>query len=105
MPIPLSNPPREQNVQLRMGSNNAVKIFVNGKLIFFREEYHHGMVMDQYIAPCQLKAGKNEILLKVCQNEQDQPWAQKWSFQVRLCDELGGAVAFKVVPAQDKTPR
>src|SRR5262249_29590037 len=35
--------PTEQPVQVRAGSQNAMKIFLNGKLIFFREEYHHGM--------------------------------------------------------------
>jgi hypothetical protein len=44
-----------------------------------------------------LKAGRNEILIKVCQNEQTDAWAQKWSFQLRVCDALGGAVPLTVV--------
>ena len=39
-----------------------------------RDEYHHGMEMDQYIANAMLKAGRNELLLKVCQNEQTEDW-------------------------------
>jgi hypothetical protein len=84
--------PREQPVQVRAGSPNAVKIFLNGKQLFAREEYHHGMQMDQHVGFGTLKAGRNEILLKVCQNEQKEDWAQTWSFHLRLCDAVGGAV-------------
>jgi hypothetical protein len=90
------NSPRERPVQVRFGCCNAVKVFLNGEQIFFREEYHHGQEVDQYIASGKLRAGRNELLLKVCQNEQTEPWAQNWMFQVRLCDDLGGAVPFTV---------
>ncbi len=84
--------PAERPVQVRAGSYNAIKIFLNGKEIFARDEYHHGMAVDQHSAAGVLKAGRNELLLKVCQNEQSEPWAQNWSFQVRLCDAVGAAV-------------
>jgi hypothetical protein len=89
--------PDERPVELRVGTNNAVKMYLNGTLGFFRNEYHHGMKMDQYVARGRLRKGRNEILLKVCQNEQKEDWAQGWSFQARLCDALGGAVPFKIV--------
>ena len=79
-------------VEIRAGSNNAVRIWVNGKEIYFREEYHHGMLMDQHVGKTTLNAGRNEILIKVCQNEQTENWAEQWSFQLRICDALGGAV-------------
>ena len=82
----------ERTIQLRAGSNNAIKVFLNGKLVCEREEYHHGMRMDQYIGQGTLQRGRNEILVKVCQNEQTEDWAQSWSFQLRVCDALGGAV-------------
>lgn len=91
---------KEQPVQIRAGSNNAVKMWLNGKPIYFRDEYHHGMRMDQHTARAELKAGRNEILIKVCQNEQTDNWAQKWDFQLRVCDALGGMVPFTV--ATDK---
>jgi hypothetical protein len=84
--------PTERPVQVRVGSENAVKVFLNGRLIFAREEYHHGMRMDQHVAPATLRAGRNEILLKVCQNEQKEDWAQKWSFQLRITDAAGAKV-------------
>lgn len=86
----------ERRVHIRAGSNNAVKLFLNGQQIFFREEYHHGMRMDQHIGVGTLKAGRNEILIKVCQNEQTDSWAQLWSFQLRVCDDLGGPVPVKL---------
>jgi hypothetical protein len=92
--------PAEQPVQIRAGSNNAVKIFLNGKQIFFREEYHHGMAMDQHVGFGTFKAGRNEILIKVCQNEQTDDWAQGWSFQLRVCDAVGSPVSMKVVSAK-----
>ena len=94
--------PTERPVQLRAGSFNAVKMFLNGKQVFFREEYHHGMKVDQHIGTGTLKAGKNEILIKVCQNEQKDEWAQSWSFQLRLTDALGGAVPFKLETSKTK---
>ncbi len=87
----------ERPVELRAGSNNAIRIYLNGKEIFFREEYHHGMEMDQHVGRATLKAGRNEILVKVCQNEQTESWAQNWSFQLRVCDAIGGAVPVTVV--------
>ena len=81
----------ERPIEIRAGSNNAVRIWLNGKEIFFREEYHHGMQMDQHVGKGVLRAGRNEILIKVCQNEQTDSWAQQWSFQLRVCDHLGAA--------------
>ena len=37
-------------------------------------------------------------MLKVCQNEQSESWAQKYYFQCRICDELGGAMLVKPLP-------
>jgi hypothetical protein len=82
----------ERPVEIRCGSNNAVRIWLNGKQVYFREEYHHGKLMDQHVGKGTLKQGRNEILIKVCQNEQTESWAQEWSFQLRVCDHLGAAV-------------
>jgi hypothetical protein len=96
--------PDARPVEIRAGSNNAIKIFLNGKLLFAREEYHHGMRMDQHVGRGRLRAGPNQILLKVCQNEQTEDWAQNWSFQARVCDHVGVAVPVTVV-AEGKVQR
>jgi hypothetical protein len=89
--------PRERAVEIRAASNNAIRIWLNGKEIFFRDEYHHGMDMDQHVGKGTLKAGRNDLLVKICQNQQDEAWARQWSFQLRICDAIGGAVPVNVV--------
>jgi hypothetical protein len=84
--------PAERPVELRVGSTNAVKVFLNGQLVAEHEEYHHGQSIDQYGGKAVLKKGRNEILVKIVQNEQSEVWAQGWSFQLRVCDSLGTAV-------------
>lgn len=91
----------ERPVEIRFGCISAVKVFLNGRPVFAREEYHHGDRFDQYVARGTLKAGRNELLVKVCQNNQTEQWAQAWTFQLRLCDVTGGALPVKVVtPAE-----
>ncbi len=81
-----------QPAELRLGCKNAWKIWLNGELIFGRDEYHRGARIDQYILPIQLKEGKNEILVKLCQNEQVKDWTVQWEFQLRVCDATGTAI-------------
>lgn len=76
--------------EIRAASPNAVQIFLNGKKLFEREEYHHGANLDHHIGKGTLKAGENIVVLKVCQNNQTESWAQAWQFQLRVCDATGG---------------
>jgi hypothetical protein len=84
--------PEEQELEIRLGTPNAWKIWVNGKLLFARNEYHRGMVLDQYSVPVTFKPGKNVILLKLCQNEQTESWAQRYQFQLRIARPSGTGV-------------
>ena len=86
----IASEPRD--VQLRLGCINANKVWLNGELLTANDVYHAGMELDQYRAKAQLRAGSNAILVKVCQNEQTESWAQRWSFQLRVCDAQGTAV-------------
>ena len=87
----------DTEVDIRLGCINAHKVWINGQLLTANQVYHSGMEIDQYQASCQLKKGKNTILVKICQNEQTESWAQRWQFQLRVCDETGTAIA-SVVP-------
>lgn len=89
--------PATRPVEIRAGSFNALQIYLNGKKVFAREEYHHGAELDQYVGFGTLKAGRNELLVKVCQNNQRDSWAQNWGFQLRLCDAVGAAVPFRTI--------
>ncbi len=81
-----------RDVEIRVTSLCAVKVWVNGQLVMEHEVYHSGSRLDQYIAPARLRAGSNAILVKCCQNEQTEAWAQDWEFQLRVCDSAGTAV-------------
>ena len=79
---------KPQACELRLGSPNANKIWLNGELLSAYHVYHAGDKIDQYIGRGKLVAGKNVILLKILQNEQKEEWAQKWRFQLRVCDAI-----------------
>lgn len=83
---------KDQSVQLRLGTPNAWKLWVNGKEVFAREEYHRGTKMDQYRVSADFNKGENRVLVKVCQNEQTDDWAQRYQFQIRVCDPAGSAI-------------
>ncbi len=82
----------DRPAELRLGCKNAWKIWLNGELIFERDEYHRGARIDQYQLPVQLKKGGNTILVKACQNEQVEDWTVQWQFQLRVCDSTGTAI-------------
>jgi len=81
-----------RDVELRLATGNAWKVWLNSELLYTRNEYHHGTQLDHYIAKGKLAAGRNRILLKVCQNEQTEPWTAAWKFQIRACDATGTAI-------------
>ncbi len=83
---------RRQPVELRIGSDNAFQLWLNGKRISDVEIYHAFTSFDQYVARGVLEPGVNRILLKLCQNEQTEEWAGDWKFQLRACDATGGAI-------------
>ena len=82
----------DRTAQLRLGCKNAWKIWFNGELLFGRDEYHRMAKVDQYMLDVQLKTGKNDILIKLCQNEQLENWTVEWEFQLRVSDETGKAI-------------
>jgi len=83
---------KPRDVQLRVGCINANKVWLNGNLLTANEVYHAGMEIDQYVARGRIQKGLNTILVKVAQNDQTESWAQRWRFQLRVCDELGTAI-------------
>jgi hypothetical protein len=84
--------PRERAIDLRLGTACASKLWLNGKLLDRHRVYHTGGSIDQYQARGTLRPGRNVILLKICQNEQTEGWAQDWDFQFRVCDRIGTAI-------------
>ena len=80
---------KDQPAQVRLGCINANKVWINGREVMANEVYHSGSMLDQYVAPFELRAGTNRIMLKICQNEQEESWAQEWEFQFRITDPTG----------------
>lgn len=91
---------REQPVELRLGTPNANKIWLNGELLTTNNIYHANTAIDQYTARGKLVVGRNTILLKIAQNEQTENWAQDWKFQLRVCDKIGTAVLSQDRPSE-----
>lgn len=95
-----------QPVAIRYSSKAATKVWLNGYLVAENPTYHSGSPFDQYRADGELKMGKNTILVKLCQNEQSEPWAQVWPLHLRLTDPAGGpleAIRQAAIEASPKT--
>jgi hypothetical protein len=88
--------PREQQAQLRAGADDNLTVWLNGQKVFSREQWLNGSRFDRFVAPVKLVAGKNRLLVKVCQGPQhvNPEVPNNWTFQVRLCDEQGAGVPF-----------
>jgi hypothetical protein len=84
--------PQNMPAEARLGCINANKVWINGREVMANKVYHSGSMIDQYLADFELKKGTNRILLKICQNEQNEPWAQDWKFQFRITDRNGKAL-------------
>jgi hypothetical protein len=87
--------PIEGPAELRMGCINGARVWLNGELVMSNEVYHSSMLIDQYIEPITLQKGTNRVLVKICQNEQTENWAQRYMFQVRITDSTGLAIPSK----------
>jgi hypothetical protein len=79
-------------VQLRVACKNGWKVWLNGELLFQRHEYHLNTQIDHFRLDCKLKAGRNTILVKLCQNAEVKDWTKQWEFQMRVTDAIGTPV-------------
>jgi hypothetical protein len=91
--------PREQPAQLRCGADDNCSVWLNGRKVFAREQWLNGTRFDRFITPITLAAGRNTLLVKVCQGPQhkDPEVSNNWSLQLRLCDEQGRGIEFKSI--------
>ncbi len=77
--------PKKQKVQIRLGSNDSIKMWLNGKEVW---NLNKGRVLglDDDIVPVTLPAGKSKILLKICNR------GANWGFCFRISDEKGNRI-------------
>ena len=89
------NSPDEREVQLRFDSDDQGKIWLNGKEVFANPKAKAAIV-DRNTIPVTLKAGKNTILVKNCNEELG------WGFYLRITDADGKPFEdLKINDAQD----
>ena len=74
--------PDEREVLFRFSSDDQSKIWLNGKEVFV-DPNAQSAILDKNTIPVTLKAGKNTILVKVCNEE------MSWGFYLRLTDVDG----------------
>lgn len=93
---------KETPCEIRVQCITSVQIFLNGKKLFERDEYHHGAPFDANVGKGVLKKGENVLTVKVLQNNQPQGYAKVWFFHARVCDATGGPLPLKQKLANDK---
>ena len=97
--------PRSQKAQIRCGADDNLTIWLNGQKVLSRLQWLNGTRLDRFTASIQLRKGRNQLLVKVCQGPQHKNPAvpNNWSLQLRICDKTGAAVGTKVtLPAPKK---
>ena len=73
------NAPENMSAQLRIGSCDSVKVWLNGEQVWSNNISRKAKI-DEDIVPVQLSAGRNELLLKVVNHE-----TNDWGFYCRVC--------------------
>lgn len=91
--------PREQFVQLRCSADDNLSVWLNGQPVLAREQWLNGTRMDRFVTPVTLQKGLNRVLVKICQGPQhvSPEVPNNWTFQLRFCDETGGAADFRTM--------
>jgi hypothetical protein len=91
--------PQSLAAQVRCGADDNCAVWLNGHKVFGREQWLNGTRFDRFITAITLTAGKNVVLVKICQGPQhrDPEAPNPWSLQLRLCDEQGRGLKFRQV--------
>jgi hypothetical protein len=58
-------------------------------------------MFDQYRVPAKMKEGRNTLLLKIC-NDDNEKFVKEYRFQLRVCDSTGVAVHPKPQPPTEE---
>jgi tetratricopeptide (TPR) repeat protein len=89
------NSPDRKDAQIRIGTNDAVKVWLNDQEIW-RLNMERDSIFDNDVIEVTLKPGKNKILIKVCNR------INEWGFYFRMTDKAGnGLQDITYVPADE----
>lgn len=79
---------KPQRVEFRGAADDNFTVYVNGKKVFAFEEYRNGIRFDRHRFAVDLQAGRNTVLVKVCQTPPPNP-EPNWEFILRVVDAQG----------------
>jgi hypothetical protein len=80
--------------EMRGAADDNFTVWVNGQKAFGFEEWRNGVRHDRHRFAVSLKAGKNTVLVKICQTPPPNP-EPNWEFFLRVVDATGKSVAMK----------
>jgi len=89
------NSPEEKEVELRVGSDDDVKVWLNGEEVLSKNVARVA-ILDRDVVKAKLKAGENQILLKVCNRTGD------WAFYFRI-KEISAPETLSETPQFDES--
>jgi hypothetical protein len=84
--------PAARTAEFRGAADDNFTVWVNGKKEFGFEEYRNGVRLDRHRFRVRLKAGKNTVLVKVCQAPANSE--PNWEFLLRVVDATGKNIGF-----------
>ena len=89
--------PAELNAQLRCSADDSCLVWLNNEVVSTHEQWLNGTRFDRFVDSIALVAGRNRILVKVCQGPQhrDAEVPNNWTLFLRLCDEEGRGIEFE----------
>jgi hypothetical protein len=82
-----------QAVELRGAADDNFTVYVNGQRKFGFEEWRNGVRHDRHRFTVKLAAGKNTVLVKICQSAAPNP-EPNWEFFLRVVDTTGKGIRF-----------
>jgi hypothetical protein len=85
---------KAMQAEMRGSADDNFTVWVNGVKVFAFEEWRNGVRHDRHRFPVDLKAGKNTVLVKVCQSMAPNP-EPNWEFVLRVVDATGKGIAMK----------
>jgi hypothetical protein len=83
---------QDREVECRGAADDNFTVWVNGTRVFGFEEYQNGVRLDRHRFRAQLRKGRNEVFVKVCQAPANPE--PNWEFFLRICTGDGKGLLF-----------
>lgn len=85
---------KAQQAEFRGAADDNFTVWVNGRKVFGFEERRNGVRLDRHRFRVPLQAGRNTVLVKICQTPAPNP-EPNWEFFLRIADDTGKGIAFR----------